>query len=278
LMANLQGLVDEIEVRVEKLEGIHLVEDFTDHSSFAFSSTSNLKNLMISEKGLPQEWSCGGAMSFDFTKARASNLSLSKTIELQGQPDTLLLTLNPGGIATKSLLIHLSNQKESRAWSYNIDIPKGVETTTLRIPLLNPNGEKLGFDEYPLSFEKLYFMLDDTAMSNGAYNILWHDMKAKYGEDNQEVSIPSRPNVQGLVLLSNPVSDELSIKFDVYKQSEITLYIYTLTGKLSKIVELGQFSGGTYHERIGVSELVNGTYLLHINSYDSYKSMKFIKN
>jgi len=277
LTATLEGMVDEIEVRVEILEGVHTVEEFKDHQSFTISGTSNIKNLTLTESGLPQEWGCGANMSFDFTKGRASNLSLTKSIEFQGQPDTLLVTLNTGGVSTKSLLIHLSNQKESRAWSYNVDLPQGDELTTLRIPLLNSSGEKLGFDEYPLSFEKLYFMLNDAGMDSGNHSILWRDMKAKYGESDQEVSIPSSSTIQGVVLLSNPVYDELSIKFDLYKESPVSIYVYSLSGNLCKAAHLGALPMGTYHERLVVSDLPNGTYLLLLKGSDGTKCMKFIK-
>ncbi|MGL4332171.1 MAG: phosphodiester glycosidase family protein [Bacteroidales bacterium] len=276
LTAQLEDLTDEIEVRVEMLEGIHLIEDFTNHESFTLSSTSNIKNMRLSSEGLPQEMS-GANLIFDFAKGRASSVSVEKSILFQGQPDSLLLTLDIGNITAKSLMVYLSNEKESRGWSYALPVPLNNKLSTLRIPLLNKNGEKLASDEFPLNFNKLNFMLDDRAMNAASYSIYLQSAKAKYGDSNLEVSVPQSSEVEGIILFPNPVADEITLKYDLTKRSLISFLICSMDGRICKSVSKDLLEPGTYTDRFNVSDLKSGIYLLIIKTDKGLKTMKILK-
>lgn len=277
LLATLEGMQDEIEVRVEILDGIHTVEDFTDHSSFTLQGTSNIKNLQFALDGLPQEWEHGANLSFDFTKGRASNLSIVKNIEFQGQPDSLLLTLNPGEVAIKSLMIYLSNEKEARGWSYQLPVPENSRISTLRIPLLNQNGQKLTSDEYPLTFNKLYFLLDDRSMANSPFNMQFRDMKAKYGESDQEVSVSSASVADGLIMFPNPASEDITIRYNLHQTAVVEYYITTIDGYTLMSLSKGRIPLGVIQDRLRVSGLPKGMYFFVVKAGNESKTIKFLK-
>lgn len=277
LRAQLEGLQDEIEVRIEILEGVHLIEDFTDHASFTLTTTSNIKNIRLSSEGLSPENQPGANLIFDYTKGRASNLSVAKKISFKGQPDSLLITLNAGSVSVKSLMIYLSNEKESREWSYTLPLPEENKLSELRIPLLNANGEELASDEYPLTLNKLYFMFNDRTMDTGSYTIFLRDIKAKYGDSDIEVSESQYSEVEGIVLFPNPVSDEITLKYDLTRSSLVSYLICSIDGRVCKSVSRDLLEPGSYTDRIDVSNLKPGVYLFIIKTDKGLKSMKILK-
>lgn len=276
LKSSLEDLTDEVEVAVEILEGTHLIEDYSDCSSFLVTGTSNLKNLQLSNNTL--KTSQGANLNFDFTKGRSSNLSLVKDIDYKGQPDSLLLTLNPGKVSIKNFMIYFKNANNPRGWSYNIEIPESDVINQLSIPLLNSTGEKLQASDFPLTFSKLYMILDDKSMDAGAYTIFLKDMKLKYGTGDQEVGLTDVSNIQGLVIYPNPASDFITVKWDQLSEGSVTIEVISLDGRVCEKMKIADLTTGTYHQRMDLSKLSNGTYLLTMKCVNEIKTMKLLIN
>lgn len=82
--------------------------------------------------------------------------------------------------------------------------------------------------------------------------------------------------ISKVVLYPNPVVNELSIDFSATSSEMVKIEIYTINGQLVRSLTI-ETSEGSNSERIDVSTLNNGNYLLRIEQGNSRVISRFIK-
>jgi len=84
--------------------------------------------------------------------------------------------------------------------------------------------------------------------------------------------------VRTINLYPNPVNNYTNIEFDLDKTSDVTISIYSITGKLVHTKTLNNKYKGEVSERINTSDLKTGSYFVTIQAGNAkYKIAKFIK-
>ena len=90
------------------------------------------------------------------------------------------------------------------------------------------------------------------------------------------VGVNDYAGVSDLRIFPNPVADQLSLTFFSEKAGTIGCQITDMSGKVVKS-ESFQHNGGLFEEKINVSELAKGIYMLHIQTEKGCSVEKFIR-
>lgn len=80
-----------------------------------------------------------------------------------------------------------------------------------------------------------------------------------------------------VALYPNPVYDNATLSYTLSKNSDVTIYVYDLSGKLNKTVNISNLTKGLHTYKLDCSMLKNGTYFLQLQSGTEIASTKFIK-
>jgi hypothetical protein len=81
-----------------------------------------------------------------------------------------------------------------------------------------------------------------------------------------------------LKVYPNPVSDYTKLNFTLYKNSDVTIQIYNISGKLVKTINEKNVLKGTQTIEIDASDLNRGSYIIKFNAGSISESIKFMKN
>ena len=105
---------------------------------------------------------------------------------------------------------------------------------------------------------------------------IWSSNTFLSTEDNGSVNDPKKINTVNVY--PNPVNNYTNVNFDLDINSDITINIFAINGKLIKTNTFKNVSQGEVTKRINTSELVKGSYFMTINAGDAkFKVAKFIK-
>lgn len=86
----------------------------------------------------------------------------------------------------------------------------------------------------------------------------------------------SKNEAISLSIYPNPINNLGTIDFDLYEDGQTTVQIFNLNGSLVKTIDLGVQSKGNHTERIDVSSLSIGTYIVSLQSNSDRKISKMI--
>lgn len=91
-------------------------------------------------------------------------------------------------------------------------------------------------------------------------------------------AIPNDLNVNSSALVNypDPFSDQTTISFTLAKRSFTTLAVYSLDGKLVKIIEQKQQEVGTHEIEFESSQLPQGIYVVKLNTEDFVRTHKMV--
>jgi hypothetical protein len=112
---------------------------------------------------------------------------------------------------------------------------------------------------------------------DGFGNVVTETLEAQYlfgDEDSDATRTEELVNVnetalgKSLTVFPNPTTDQLNVEFDLVKSSELTIDLYNITGKLVMSKDFGTLSAGYSLNRVDLSYLNAGVYILNINTND----------
>ncbi len=98
--------------------------------------------------------------------------------------------------------------------------------------------------------------------------------------DVEEAVSPLSTNIEQLSLqiAPNPSHDNVQITYAIAEDSPVSIEIYSVSGKLEKVIVDQSFHQiGKYNQKINVSDLNDGIYVIHIYTQNSQLSQKLIK-
>jgi len=130
-----------------------------------------------------------------------------------------------------------------------------VDTTVLHYPGTNNYGII-----YAATFGRGFYRCNNFRKPVGI------DETPIYAGNSQEPSV---------VLYPNPVSENTTLKFEIYQNSNVRYQVYDLTGKQIMIQDLGWHSAGSYQMNLNLDMLKRGAYIIRLESGNSSKAVKF---
>ncbi|MBN1997607.1 T9SS type A sorting domain-containing protein [candidate division KSB1 bacterium] len=66
----------------------------------------------------------------------------------------------------------------------------------------------------------------------------------------------------------NPFNSILNIEFSIEKETEISLVVFDITGRLIELISTGRYQIGHYYAQWNASNYSSGLYLIRLNSPD----------
>jgi len=109
------------------------------------------------------------------------------------------------------------------------------------------------------------------AGNSGSVLILWNFHK--------DVGVPIVNTLKGTMIFPNPAEkNTLNLTFDLIKSEMTTIKIFNIKGQLVKEIDNSYLFQGNHQYTINLSDLVNGSYQLRINSGSYSFSQSFIIN
>lgn len=256
---------DTLLVKVEPIEDNPYIQtDFTDVENFDFSaSTANLTGITVSKDNLPEGWSHGASLSYQYTKDRYSALNLKYLKKLYSLPDSMVITLKPGSATFSKMTMSILANNEN--------VVRALEGTGLELGKESEFGFNLkkffpndDLAYFPINLLDINFALQDAKHSTGkTYDVYLKDIKLFYG--GYTIGIDELVSESGrLFITPNPVKNgEAILNFSTETGAPFKVEIYTLSGKLTKIIEFGD--ADSQQHILPVHDLVRGVYLVSVS-------------
>lgn len=94
--------------------------------------------------------------------------------------------------------------------------------------------------------------------------------------DNEFADNIEKDFISGLSVYPNPINNQGTIEFNLAERTNAVVKIYTLTGSLAQTINLGARNEGINKERINVSSLSIGTYIISLEAGAEKSIAKFI--
>jgi len=126
-----------------------------------------------------------------------------------------------------------------------------------------------------------YIYQEDQSAFSGSY------LKLKYYKKGTEIwgdpyiltSVNEIPNEEPLLEANpNPFTDQIEIRFETKTSGHVSIYLYSITGKLLMIIEDSYKQLGIYTYHPDLSGVTNGIYILKYRSGENISYKKLIKN
>jgi hypothetical protein len=117
-------------------------------------------------------------------------------------------------------------------------------------------------------FEGTSMVFGSTTLSNtGSWDLYWTKVSAGSNSLNEEALL------NGIIIFPNPASDQISIEFALSENSQKTIDILDLSGRVLKTINssLGQVD-------MDISDLCNGEYMIRASYENGLMLKKFVKN
>ncbi len=84
--------------------------------------------------------------------------------------------------------------------------------------------------------------------------------------------------LQALNLSPNPATDELNVRFNTAHAHDVRFEVYDLQGRLLQAQDASQMQAGAHTQRLNISELPAGVYLLQSTADGVRQTQKFVKH
>ena len=118
--------------------------------------------------------------------------------------------------------------------------------------------EAAGNSTEPLSYS---FGLENVTPGRHLYQLVSYDKDGskKY---SPQIEVTVYPGTYSLSVYPNPVADIANIEVTLEESTVLTLGLYTIEGKLVRVLDLGEKPVGTHEIKLNVSDLTTGAYLI----------------
>ncbi len=84
--------------------------------------------------------------------------------------------------------------------------------------------------------------------------------------------------IANLSVYPNPMNNAGKIEFDLNERAQVTVEVYSLTGRKVKEIKAGSLGNGNHIIDINADDLASGTYLVNLRAGNSRKTAKLIVN
>ncbi len=84
--------------------------------------------------------------------------------------------------------------------------------------------------------------------------------------------------IASLSVYPNPMNNAGKIEFDLNERAQVTVEVYSLTGRKVKEIKAGSLGSGNHIIDINADDLASGTYLVNLRAGNSRKTAKLIVN
>lgn len=147
------------------------------------------------------------------------------------------------------------------------------------------NDESLGeMSHVPVMGVQQQHLRSHTAVNSGVVYLGTHgrgffmasDLATSIDENDGFADMVDKDFISGLSVYPNPINNLGTIEFNLAERTNAVAKIYTLTGALVKTINLGTRNEGNNKERINVSELSIGTYIISLEAGAESSVAKFI--
>ncbi len=128
---------------------------------------------------------------------------------------------------------------------------------------------------YDAARDRAYSVYATTRLASEDMDLMWaydnsvsvsiyvHFLELQVGIEENETDVPSKLTFN---LFPNPAADHAHISFTLPVSGNVSLKLFSVDGRLVKIVENGHKPAGVYAADLRTSELVNGTYFLVLDT------------
>jgi hypothetical protein len=87
---------------------------------------------------------------------------------------------------------------------------------------------------------------------------------------------PKELNSLTLLVTPNPLSQRLNISYALPRQGNVSLMLYSIDGRLVKMVYEGHKNSGIHNENLNFSGIANGIYFVILETATDYKSCSVV--
>lgn len=187
IAGSLGSFTDNAEVSVEIPEAhertVVLPEDLK--SSATSTKVNTLTNL-----------GSGFAVDLNITSTRAPKVTVSTDSRIFGLPDAIVLTVNPGQLKIKEMILGIQTPEMARPTTITTTVDLQADKDNEVVFDLKDFGDTDDLAFYPVTFKSIAFALSG---STGSYHFDVPSICARYtnyrtGVDNIQVDTPSRPD------------------------------------------------------------------------------------
>lgn len=259
---------DTIKVIVQIPSSGRMVQDYFVPSTWNMEISSPLTAQMTTDN-LPSNWTSGAAINFVYTTTRAPNIKLTKNIQFFGQPDTLKLTLNTGGINFSKLILSLNANNNSLPVTKDITSFNASGDTEITIPF-SSFFSTIDYAVYPIKLNYLNFYLG-ALVNNQSYKLSLKDITLCY--KGLQISGWNDITVSQFNVFPNPVNNkELNIRFNETSSDKVQIDLYSLTGE--KIKTQSYQSENSNQVVFKLDNIISGNYIISVHRGNNTASVK----
>ncbi len=269
VIGEINGNSKSLNVKVEIAKDKQLAEAFDDISSFEVKS-GVIKNVQFSKNELPASWEYGSVLSFDLSAGRAPYLDMIKEMKFYGLPDSLSWLFNNQGGVVKEMIFYLKDAQGADL-TYKIE-QLGTDLQRLTIPFSNA-GKPWGVERFPIKLSKLKIYFN--AIETKRYSLPFGGLYAHYPQRNDtKLESISRKRFDFTTTLSNNV---LVINLESVKQGNVLISLYSIDGRLQKIIANTCIQTNVPVIKSDISSLKPGIYILKVEVDGIPYSSKILK-
>ena len=256
VIGGINGNSKNLNVKVEIAKDKHIAEAFDDISSFEVKS-SVIKNVLFSKNEIPESWEHGSVLSFDLSAGRAPYLDMIKEMKFYGLPDSLSWQFNNQGGIVKEIFFYLQDA-QGVDLIYKIE-QLGNDLQSLTIPFSNA-GKPWEVERFPIKLSKLkiYFNAGETKRYSLPFGGLYAHYPRKKDTKFENIS---KKKFDFTTTLSNNV---LVINLESVKQGNASLALYSIDGRLQKIIANTNLQTNEPIIKSDISSLQSGVYILKV--------------
>lgn len=274
IFGQLGNFKDTIHVIVEMPQSRNFVQDnFSNTANWQLTASLSSWNATLNSNQLPANWRHGARINYIFKTARAPFIKLAQPLRIYGMPDSVKIVLNTQNAKFSSIIVGMraANSNSSAVNFTNIAQNTDVELKFPVSQFVSNTADRLS---YPLRFEYMTLFLDAAGhVQDNNYNIFIKDISLIY--DNITSSVTNNTIDSGFGIYPNPANgNEIFISSNKLFQQSATINVYNTAGQL---LQSQKAINSLVKQRIDISALSKGNYILQIQYKNTNESLKFSK-
>jgi hypothetical protein len=249
------NLTKAMNVKVEIGKGKQVANSFEDMTDVTIKS-AGANNISFSGANFPAEWEHGSMMNFNFTAGRSPFIELTKNVVFYGLPDSFLWKFRNQDEIIKEVQFYLEDAQQTQTTLRLFQQTAGDQT--LFVPLAT-SGTPWGVAKFPITLKRIKLMLNVDAPVKG-YVIPVSGLYAFYPESpGTNIPVITKNKYDVRVYYSG---SELFINYVLDTPGEVSAQLYSVDGQIHESLIRQYCETGNYHNKINVSGIPNGVYIV----------------
>lgn len=275
IFGQLGNFKDTIHVIVEMPQSRYFVQDnFSNTSNWLLTASLSTWNASLNNNQLPANWQHGARINYIFKTTRAPFIKLTQPLRIYGIPDSVKITLNTQNAKFSNIIVGMRAANASSSTSVNfINIEQNTDVV-LKFPVSQFVSNPTDRLSYPLRFEYMTLFLDPAGhVQDNNYNIFIKDISLIY--DNIISSVTKNSFNNNFGIYPNPANgNEIFVSSNKLFQQSATINVYNTAGQL---LQSQKAINSLVKQRIDISNLPKGNFILQIQYKNTNESQKFSK-